>query len=351
MKHFNFIRLLVAVLVALSTLFTLAAAQTVTVVEYRNRALDAYFITGRLAEQQLLDTVADFSRTGMSFQAAVAATAPSALTKICRFYVSLSSPFVNSHFYGREGSDCESLLAAKPAGFNYEGFDFAVQASTPGIGVGLTTEEVCPVGLIPVRRSFRALTSGLNSKTSNHRYTVSTATYGASGAAGYVGEGVAFCAPAGTDVTSTATATATGTAIGSPASAIIGAGGGSLSAPDGKLTLTVPAGALAANTTVSIQAIGNNAHGKIGTAYRLTPNGQTFAQPVTLTFAYTEGDLEGTAPEFLGVAFQTPAGFWKWLGTASVNSAARAVSVSSTHFTDFSAVSGVQIRQIGRAHV
>ena len=198
MKYFNFVRLLVASLVALSTLFTLAAAQKVSVVEYRNKALDAYFITGRLAEQHLLDTVADFSRTGMSFQPSVATTAPPALTKICRFYVSLSSPFVNSHFYGREGSDCESLLAAKPAEFNYEGFDFAVQASTAGIGgaaddgAKLTADEVCPTGMTAVRRGFRALNASTG-KTSNHRNTVSAATAASAAAAGYTVEGVQFC--------------------------------------------------------------------------------------------------------------------------------------------------------------
>ena len=48
-----------------------AVAQTsapVTVVEYYNATLDAYFITGRTAEQTTLDALpADFRRTGMQF--------------------------------------------------------------------------------------------------------------------------------------------------------------------------------------------------------------------------------------------------------------------------------------------
>ena len=188
MKHFNVIRLVFASVVALSTLFTSVSAQSVTVVEYRNKTLDAYFITGRVSEQQLLDTVADFSRTGMSFQAVEAATAPSALTKICRFYVSLTNPFVNSHFYGKQGTDCESILAINPAGFSYEGYDFAVQGSAT---------KICPDNMTAVRRSFRALA---NSKTSNHRYTVSAATAASAAAAGYVIEGVQFCITLFTDV-------------------------------------------------------------------------------------------------------------------------------------------------------
>ena len=335
-------RILITIVAAVAMCgHTQTHAQTVNVVEYRNKTLDAYFITGRVAEQQLLDTVADFSRTGMSFQASAAATASSALTKICRFYVSLTNPFVNSHFYGKQGTDCEFILAANPAGFSYEGYDFAVQASTPGIGVGLTTEEVCAAGLTPVRRSFRALSGG---KTSNHRYTVSAATYASAASSGYVGEGVAFCATAVTDA-SGPTTTAVGVVTGATTSSnTIGPAGGNLTSTDGKVFLIIPAGALAANTVISIQTISNNAHGKIGSAYRLTPNGQTFAKPVTLTFAYSDADLEGTAPAFLGAAFQTSTGFWKWLGAATVSTANKNVSVNTSHFTDFSAVRGLQIR-------
>ena len=308
------------------------AAQAITVVEYHNKPLDAYFITGRANEQSTLDTVADFRRTGMTFQATDAASAAATLTKVCRFYVNVASPFVNSHFYGRQGVDCESILAANPAGFNYEGYDFALQ--TP-------TAAVCPAGTTAVYRSFRALAGG---KTSNHRYTVSAATYASAATAGYVGEGVAFCATAVTDAASGATATAVGVATGAVTFATIGPAGGSLSASDGKLMLNIPPAALAANTVISMQPISNFAHGKIGSAYRLTPNGQRFLQPVTLTFAYADTDLDGTNAGFLGAAFQTATGFWKWLGTATTNTAAKTASVNSSHFTDFSSVRGLQIR-------
>ena len=309
-----------------------AQAQTVNVVEYRNKTLDAYFITGRANEQALLDTVADFSRTGMTFQATNAASAPAALTRVCRFYVNVTSPFVNSHFYGRQGVDCESILAMNLAGFSYEGYDFALQAPVAA---------TCPGGTTAVYRSFRAVAGG---KTSNHRYTVSAATYASAATAGYVGEGVALCATAATDATSGPSATAVGVATGSAVTATIGAAGGSLRSADGKLTLTVPAGALAANTTIGMQPISNFAHGKIGDAYRLTPDGQTFAQPVTLTFAYTDDELAGGSADVLGVAFQTTTGFWRWAGDPTVNAAAKTVSVKSTHFTDWSRVKGIQMR-------
>ena len=110
------------------------------------------------------------------------------------------------------------------------------------------------------------------------------------------------------------------------------------------MLLSIPAGALVSNTTIGIQAISNKAHGKVGGAYRLTPDGQSFLKPVTLTFTYSEADLDGTAPQFLGAAFQTVGGFWKWLGVATVNTANKIVSVNTSHFTDFSTVKGLQIR-------
>jgi hypothetical protein len=142
----------------------------------------------------------------------------------------------------------------------------------------------------------------------------------------------------------TPAATAVGVASGSAASATIGAAGGSVSTPDGKIALTIPAGALASNTVISIQPLTNTAHGKIGAGYRLTPGGQTFLTPITLTFPYTDQDLLGTAAEVLGAAFQTADGYWRWAGDATIDTTAKTVSVRSTHFSDWSLVKGFQIR-------
>ena len=170
-----------------------ASAQTVTVVEYYNKTLDAYFISGRTTDQAALDASSGFQRTGMTFQAVAATTAPAALTQICRFYISLATPYVSSHFYGRQGVDCESLQAARPAGFTYEGLDFAVPPLASG---------TCAAGTTTIYRGFRAAAGG---KTSNHRYSASLATYNAAVAAGYVGEAAAFCATSATAATATTT--------------------------------------------------------------------------------------------------------------------------------------------------
>ena len=172
---------------------TAASAQTVTVVEYYNKTLDAYFITGRVSEQSVLDGIADFQRTGMTFQASATASATSAQTKICRFYISASSPFTSSHFYGRQGIDCESIRNQNLPGFAWEDFDFATLQSGGAS---------CPSGTTTIYRGFRAAAGG---KTPNHRYSASQATYDAAVATGYVGEGVAFCVTAATAATAAPT--------------------------------------------------------------------------------------------------------------------------------------------------
>ncbi len=133
-----------------------------------------------------------------------------------------------------------------------------------------------------------------------------------------------------------AVATAVGVPSGSPVSATIGAAGGSLSSTDGRISVTIPAGALASNTVIGIQPITNMALGRIGAGYRLTPTGQTFLTPVTSEFTYADLDVTGTAVEALGAAFQTPAGYWQWAGESIVDTGAKSVSVTASHFSDWS---------------
>jgi Repeat of unknown function (DUF5648) len=165
---------------------TADAIETVTVIEYYNQNLDAYFITARPAEQTLLDGAVGFSRTGTRFVANAAADATVSQTRICRFYISGSSPFVSSHFYGAENTDCRTLQAANPAGFSFEGYDFAVMSPD--------ASGTCPLtNKVPVYRAFRPAANG---KTPNHRYTASVSEYNTMIALGWGGEGVAYCTSA-----------------------------------------------------------------------------------------------------------------------------------------------------------
>ena len=179
-------RVLAALLVS-ALLAAQASAQAVTVVEYYNRVLDAYFITSRTAEINALDLAVDFERTGASFNATAGSQA-NAANSICRYYITLSSPYTSSHFYGLQATDCQLVAQANPAGFTYEGIDFAV-----GLKVGATCPLATPVA---VYRSFRPAAGG---RTPNHRYTVSQASYDKMAAAGWTQEGIAFCVAAATD--------------------------------------------------------------------------------------------------------------------------------------------------------
>jgi hypothetical protein len=149
--------------------------------------------------------------------------------------------------------------------------------------------------------------------------------------------------PAPTTPSATAVGTIDNTKIGNGAT-IEAATGGSITSVDSKITLTIPAGALAADTLINIFRITNTAHGGIGGGFRLEPDGQSFSTPVTLTFSYTDGDLDGSDPAMLGAAFQTATGFWQWLGTPVINTSNHTVSVTTTHFTDFSLVKGYQLQ-------
>ncbi|MEO8136369.1 MAG: hypothetical protein ABI831_20630 [Betaproteobacteria bacterium] len=300
------------------------------VVEFFNPDLNNYFITADPTEQAFVDTgaVGRWQRTGNAF-------ATGGPNQVCRFYGNANiNPATgaffgpNSHFYTADPAECAGLKAQytpSAKSWNFESNDFLTTPATGG---------ACPAGRVPVYRAYNnGFARGIDS---NHRITSNLAAYLQTVAAGSIGEGIVMCAPA-------PTVTAVGVASGAASSATIGPAGGTVSAADGKLTLTIPPGALASPTVIGIQPLTNKAHGKIGAAYRLTPEGQAFGAPVTLAFAYADTDLAGTAVEFLGAAFQTAAGHWQWAGDPTVNATAKTVSVSSIHFSDWSQVKGVQI--------
>jgi hypothetical protein len=294
------------------------------VIEFFNPDLNNYFITAEPAEQDFVDTggVGRWLRTGNAF-------ATGGPNQVCRFYGNSFGP--NSHFYTAEPAECaylKSIYTPNAKSWNFESNDFL---TTPAVN------GTCPAALVPVYRAYNnGFARGIDS---NHRITSNHAAYLETVAAGSIGEGVVMCAPAGPPPI----ATAVGVAIGSAASATIGAAGGKVTAPDGKLVLTIPAGALAADTVISIQPFTNTAPGKSGAAYRLTPEGQTFLKPITLTFTYTDQDLLGTAAAFLGAAFQTADGYWHWIGDPTVDTAAKTMSVALSHFTVIAEVSKYQI--------
>jgi hypothetical protein len=112
----------------------------------------------------------------------------------------------------------------------------------------------------------------------------------------------------------------------------IGPDGGELTSPDGRLTVTVPPGAVTTNTTFSVQGIAAPAPGTVGPVYDLEPTG-TFAAPITLALNYAGLDLGGVDPQtlswsgYIGGAW-APVPSW-------ANATTQTLSAQTNHFSDW----------------
>jgi len=127
------------------------------------------------------------------------------------------------------------------------------------------------------------------------------------------------------------------TAVGIPAgplvSGSIDASGGTLSSADGILQLSVPAGAVSASTTFSIQPIVNHCPGGHAVAYRLLPDGVMFSKPVSLTFAYSDSLVADE--KFVALAYQGADNTWFSPKSVSLDEGDNTISVQTKHFSDW----------------
>lgn len=126
-----------------------------------------------------------------------------------------------------------------------------------------------------------------------------------------------------------------GTSLGASRTAQIGPAGGELRSEDGRLAVSIPAGALSSAVTVGVEPISNTAPLGLGRGYRLTPEGVNFAKPVKLTFSYDNAMLTGSAAEFLWITSQKPDGTWEGHLDSELDAATRTVSTETTHFSDW----------------
>lgn len=126
-----------------------------------------------------------------------------------------------------------------------------------------------------------------------------------------------------------------GTPVGTSIKKTIGAAGGTI-ASGGNITVDIPAGALAANTELTLQEVTNTLPGSPGKSFRLEPEGIKFAKPITLTIPYTDELLADTIqPEALFLAYQDKAGGWRFMAQSRVDKANRTVKVETDHFSDW----------------
>lgn len=141
-------------------------------------------------------------------------------------------------------------------------------------------------------------------------------------------------------------ATEVGAPVGDKVTKEIGPAGGVIISPDGRLTVTIPQNAVSEAIAFTIQPITNKAGGGLGLAYRLEPNGKTFATPLKISVRFDEHDLEGTAAEALSLTYQDATGAWHLQKSTKLDQAAKTLTISTSHFTDFASISRLRLSPV-----
>ncbi|MGV3623913.1 MAG: hypothetical protein ACO1OB_24055 [Archangium sp.] len=152
---------------------------------------------------------------------------------------------------------------------------------------------------------------------------------------------LAGCPAPTANLNTTAAVTMKGEPIGAAKTQSIGAAGGSISSDDGAVKLTVPAGAVSADTMFTITPIVPMGPGAL-VAYRIGPEGTTFSSPATITFTASEAQLVGTDINGMRVAYQDSERKWRAFNQPTVEG--RSMSVKTTHLSDWSFMYGWQLR-------
>jgi len=128
------------------------------------------------------------------------------------------------------------------------------------------------------------------------------------------------------------------TSFGKPAGAVIssniGQEGGTISSADGLAILTIPAGALSSNTTISIQPVTNMIGGGKGNTYNFEPSGLQFLKPALLTINLPDSEKKvAIYPQ--KITWQDSSGTWHRLKNSKYDSVHHSISVAISHFTGY----------------
>lgn len=127
-----------------------------------------------------------------------------------------------------------------------------------------------------------------------------------------------------------------GTPEGAVVQKSIGPAGGTIASADGTISLSIPAGAVAAPTNFSIQPISNTVPLGAGPSFRLLPGDVTFSQPATITITYKDEMLDGREEEALDIAYQDNTGTWKALNKTIQDTTKHTLTVQTTRLHDYS---------------
>ncbi len=135
-----------------------------------------------------------------------------------------------------------------------------------------------------------------------------------------------------------------GQSIGQRVEKVIGKEGGTIEAGDGRLAIVIPPGALDKNTTIGIEPVSrtliDRPENKTLPAYRLTPHGQQFLQPVTLKFNIVSKELAH-------IAWQDDKGMWRGIPRSRKNESTNTVEVQSSHFSDWTTYESIYLEPKG----
>lgn len=142
---------------------------------------------------------------------------------------------------------------------------------------------------------------------------------------------------------------ARGTLNGSPVEKTIGPAGGSLEVPDGTMHITIPAGAVDAETSFSIQPV-TNTLGKngLGTSYRLLPENIKFKKDIEISFKYNAEMVNGAAEDFLYLAYHDADGFWHSANRTQLDKVNKTLTVKTRHFSDWIVYTLVKLWNMGK---
>jgi hypothetical protein len=141
------------------------------------------------------------------------------------------------------------------------------------------------------------------------------------------------------------TPTPTGTipdATANTAQGVIGAAGGTLSTPDGVLTLAIPRGAVDRDVLFTVGPTPAPLVGAVGPVFEIGPAGTQFATAATVTIRYADGEQGDAAASDLLVA-TVVAGLWQPLSSEHVDPAARSVSAQTPHLSPFALVTSATL--------
>jgi hypothetical protein len=120
----------------------------------------------------------------------------------------------------------------------------------------------------------------------------------------------------------------------------ISTSGGEVTTPSGDAGLSVPAGAVSGNKSITV-SLSNKVTppGNVGSSYEFTSDGQTFASPVTISIKYDPASIPaGVNPSKLKLARLSDNGVWEIIEESTVDTVNHIVSGPTNHFSIYTIV-------------